>query len=888
MKKVLVTILVIFSFFIMVQKVNALERCEESENHKTYMLLSDEEKKKVYEPDYCKKEETRSTGLLYATNLPSRFSSRDLGIIKAPKNQGNLGTCWAFSAMATVSANSGKNGVPLYNYSEAHLLYGIMAGGYSDEAGKLHKYNRESFSAAPVIFPPSYFFNNGGMLLENEFKYYDYDKKILSSQYPQGRHYITVKSYTRYLKNGFGTCSSNEINFIKQAVYENGAVQGTMYIENSIFSDSAKNYYLAPNASGRLPNHAIVIVGWDDTISKSNFRGATRDGAWIIKNSFGSYWSGDGYFYISYDDYYICNDIGIYGGTTDRSFDNTYKTADLVGGETTGSGTKSLFIASIIDKQDYKPEMIQRVTFGIEDNHGYKVYLSKTKNKDNPSEWTLLGSGSVSIGGIISIDIDDYIIVEDDFMIIIEYTASSKAKTIFACASNPNYKYATFNQGRNYILDGNQWYDLYGIAYNGSKTNCAPNIWVYTSDDVILPIGVKLNKANTTIEVGKSEKVVATITPDDTTDKTLSWKSSDNSIATVDSEGNITGVKKGKANITVSTSNGIENVIKVTVKESNTNSITFLDNNLTKNITDKPFKLNVDIDVNSEDYTVTYTSSNTSVATVSSSGEVTIKGKGTTKITASVLGATDEITIDVISPITSVSFNKSEITMRKGDKTTLSVTYSPSDTNDDKTLVWMTDNPSVIDVDMKTGEVTALNEGQANVIVQTRNYKTASYLVEVKEKATSVSYKTHVQTYGWQNYVSLGNIAGTTGLAKRLEGIKIKLVDQEYEGNIEYRTHIQTFGWEKDFKKNDEMSGTTGLAKRLEAIEIKLTGEMANHYDIYYQVHAQKFGWLGWAKNGERSGTAGFAYRLEAIIIKLIPKGQAFTETSNLKAFYQN
>ena len=61
--------------------------------------------------------------------------------------------------------------------------------------------------------------------------------------------------------------------------------------------------------------------------------------------------------------------------------------------------------------------------------------------------------------------------------------------------------------------------------------------------------------------------------------------------------------------------------------------------------------------------------------------------------------------------------------MRKGDKTTLSVTYEPSDTNDDKTLVWMTDNPSVIDVDMKTGEVTALTEGKASVIVQTRNYK---------------------------------------------------------------------------------------------------------------------------------------------------------------------
>ena len=69
------------------------------------------------------------------------------------------------------------------------------------------------------------------------------------------------------------------------------------------------------------------------------------------------------------------------------------------------------------------------------------------------------------------------------------------------------------------------------------------------------------------------------------------------------------------------------------------------------------------------------------------------------------------------------------------------------------------------------------------------------------------------------------------------------------------------------------MSGTSGGAKRLEAIRIALTGEMAEHYDVYYRVHAQSFGWLGWAKNGEAAGTAGLAKRLEGIQIVLVPKG---------------
>ena len=148
-----------------------------------------------------------------------------------------------------------------------------------------------------------------------------------------------------------------------------------------------------------------------------------------------------------------------------------------------------------------------------------------------------------------------------------------------------------------------------------------------------------------------------------------------------------------------------------------------------------------------------------------------------------------------------------------------------------------------------------------------------------------ISYKTHVQNIGWQNYVNDGQMAGTTGQSLRLEGIKIKLINQKYSGDIEYRTHIQNIGWEDGFKKNDAMSGTTGRSLRLEAIELRLTGEMANHYDIYYRVHAQNFGWLGWARNGERSGTAGYAFRLEGIEIKLVSKGETFIEYGGSATF---
>ena len=82
------------------------------------------------------------------------------------------------------------------------------------------------------------------------------------------------------------------------------------------------------------------------------------------------------------------------------------------------------------------------------------------------------------------------------------------------------------------------------------------------------------------------------------------------------------------------------------------------------------------------------------------------------------------------------------------------------------------------------------------------------------------------------------------------------------------------------------MSGTSGQSKRLESIRIKLTGEMAEHYDVYYRVHAQEFGWMGWASNGQAAGTAGYSYRLEAIQIQLVPKGEAAPGSTN-NAFRQ-
>lgn len=141
-----------------------------------------------------------------------------------------------------------------------------------------------------------------------------------------------------------------------------------------------------------------------------------------------------------------------------------------------------------------------------------------------------------------------------------------------------------------------------------------------------------------------------------------------------------------------------------------------------------------------------------------------------------------------------------------------------------------------------------------------------------QEKAVSVAYSGHAQTYGNLPEVTNGTTLGTIGQAKRMEAISISLKNTSVDGGVAYRVHGQTYGWQA-FRSDGQLAGTTGEAKRLEAIEIYLTGNAARYYDIYYRVHIQTYGWLDWAKNGATVGSTGMSKRIEAIQIKLVAKG---------------
>ncbi len=136
----------------------------------------------------------------------------------------------------------------------------------------------------------------------------------------------------------------------------------------------------------------------------------------------------------------------------------------------------------------------------------------------------------------------------------------------------------------------------------------------------------------------------------------------------------------------------------------------------------------------------------------------------------------------------------------------------------------------------------------------------------------ALKYRGHVQRIGWQGWVNEGAMAGTSGQSLRVESLQTDVDGAGLTGEVHLNAHVQRIGWQPTWGTT---CGTTGQALRVEAICAQLTGDLAKYFDIYYRVHAQRIGWMGWAKNGQQAGTSAMSLRLEAIEMRLVNKGWA-------------
>ena len=124
-----------------------------------------------------------------------------------------------------------------------------------------------------------------------------------------------------------------------------------------------------------------------------------------------------------------------------------------------------------------------------------------------------------------------------------------------------------------------------------------------------------------------------------------------------------------------------------------------------------------------------------------------------------------------------------------------------------------------------------------------------------------VWYSAHVQDAGWLDPVYDGEVAGTTGQARRLEALSFT------DPSIVAQGHVQNLGW---MPESDTQVGTTGRSLRLEAVQLSARHE---GWEVICQAHVQNLGWLPQVGDGQTCGTTGRSLRLEAVRVWMVQTG---------------
>lgn len=232
------------------------------------------------------------------------------------------------------------------------------------------------------------------------------------------------------------------------------------------------------------------------------------------------------------------------------------------------------------------------------------------------------------------------------------------------------------------------------------------------------------------LEVGETQDIEPTLTPSNAECK-LTWSISDESVATIYSNGMITGKSEGRARITVTADNGVYATAQLYVNPISPRSIQ-IDESLKMQVGSK-HTIYPEVFPSNSKYTLSWYSSEPDVVSVSKSGELTALKTGTAVIIASTdngLRASCWVLVYDQKLVTNVSINTS-LSMKVGDTDTLNVSITPSDAK--TSLSWSSDNNGVAEVS-QDGVVKAISEGIANIMVESDNGIKANCIVTVSAK----------------------------------------------------------------------------------------------------------------------------------------------------------
>ena len=229
---------------------------------------------------------TRRSPLLRSTPesaLPAKWDARDYGWVSSVKNQGQVGSCWAFAALATIETQLLKSGMGERDFSERNMV-NMAASPYSYEEG-----GNNSLAAGNLL-------RWSGPVDERNDPYTPTTNQWDAAAKPTFRSELHIHDVV-WIAPLDGTDASRDS--FKRAITNYGAVATVLYMDQMNIVNNS-HYY----DGDKYPDHAVTVVGWDDDFPTNKFKKTPPgNGAWLIKNSWGPDWgSAGGYFWVSYYD----------------------------------------------------------------------------------------------------------------------------------------------------------------------------------------------------------------------------------------------------------------------------------------------------------------------------------------------------------------------------------------------------------------------------------------------------------------------------------------------------------------------------------------------------------------------------------------------------------
>ena len=329
----------------------------------------------------------KPAGQSYATNpksklkkaaqLPAHYGSME----KDVRDQNPFGTCWAFAGTGSFEYAVDKKTGSNTDYSEEHMIQRLSKNGDTgyqitskDTGGNEYMYS-------------GYFTSGYGPVSDSLFPY-DTTKSTLqiipSILNAKGNYRATDVQFFKTTDDANGALNSETVNTVKQAVYNNGSVTCGITWDSSMIQEDKVSYYNNDDNARNDSNHEVLIVGWDDDYSADHFEDVTKNGAWLVRNSWGNNIGDNGYFWVSYQDKSLIPSCTI-RSYEEVSDDDTIYNLDESGAlypQVTYDGTSQVgFINSFSLK---KREKLKEVTF-YEAETGAQYQLFYVPVKDDGS-----------------------------------------------------------------------------------------------------------------------------------------------------------------------------------------------------------------------------------------------------------------------------------------------------------------------------------------------------------------------------------------------------------------------------------------------------------------------------------------------------------------------